>query len=180
MRMLRRFLRRLASWTTAREDEERRRTIAGGSTTPGGLEVRSRGSDEGELPGAKSPSASGKADPGFAPRAAPFANGACIHDRDSADAGAGHRRDDFDFHVGTRRSVEIPSSGESRGTIPSGLPLTLGAARFLASQLYGTNPYDPGVVVTAILTLGLSVLVASLIPAYRASLTSPLDALRTE
>jgi ABC-type antimicrobial peptide transport system permease subunit len=61
-----------------------------------------------------------------------------------------------------------------------GLPLTFVAARFLASQLYGANPYDPAVVLTAILALGLPVLVASLIPALRASLISPLSALRTE
>jgi predicted permease len=61
-----------------------------------------------------------------------------------------------------------------------GLPLTLVAARFLSSQLYGTNPYDPVVVMAAILALGLSVLVASLIPAFRASLISPLDALRAD
>jgi predicted permease len=61
-----------------------------------------------------------------------------------------------------------------------GLPLALGAARFLASQLYGANPYDPLVMLRAILALGLSVLIASLIPAFRASLTSPLEALRAE
>jgi predicted permease len=61
-----------------------------------------------------------------------------------------------------------------------GLPLTLAAARFLSSQLYGTNPFDPVVVLTTFLLLGLSVLVSSLIPAVRASLISPLDALRAE
>jgi ABC-type antimicrobial peptide transport system permease subunit len=61
-----------------------------------------------------------------------------------------------------------------------GLPLTLAAARFLSSQLYGANPYDPVVLLKSILALGLSVLVASLIPAFRTSLISPLDALRTE
>jgi predicted permease len=61
-----------------------------------------------------------------------------------------------------------------------GLPLTFAAARFLSSQLYGMNPYDPVVVLAALLALGLSVLVASLIPALKASLISPLDALRTE
>jgi len=61
-----------------------------------------------------------------------------------------------------------------------GLPLTLAAGRFLTSQLYGTNPYDPLVVLTAILSLGGSVFVASLIPALRASLISPLNALRAE
>lgn len=61
-----------------------------------------------------------------------------------------------------------------------GLPLTLAAGRFLGSQLYGMNPYDPIVILAATLALGFSALVASLIPAFRASLTSPLDALRTE
>ena len=61
-----------------------------------------------------------------------------------------------------------------------GLPLTFAAARFLDSQLYGMNPHDPVVILTATLALGLAVVVASLIPAIRASLISPLEALRTE
>jgi ABC-type antimicrobial peptide transport system permease subunit len=62
----------------------------------------------------------------------------------------------------------------------TGLPLALAAGRFLGSQLYGLNPYDPVVILVAVLTLGLSALVASLIPALRASLISPAEALRTE
>jgi predicted permease len=61
-----------------------------------------------------------------------------------------------------------------------GLPLTLGGARLLGSQLYGMDPYNPIVVLTAVLALGLSALIASLIPALRASLIAPLDALRAE
>jgi len=61
-----------------------------------------------------------------------------------------------------------------------GLPLTLAASRFLGNQLYGMNPYSPGVTLAAVVALGLSALAASLIPALRASLTSPLQALRTE
>jgi ABC-type antimicrobial peptide transport system permease subunit len=61
-----------------------------------------------------------------------------------------------------------------------GLPLAFAAARFLGSQLYGFNPYDPVVNLIAVATLGLSALAASLIPALRASLILPLDALRTE
>ena len=61
-----------------------------------------------------------------------------------------------------------------------GLPLTFAAGRFLGSQLYGMNPYNPVVTLTAVVALGLSALVASFIPAFRASLISPLDALRTE
>jgi predicted permease len=61
-----------------------------------------------------------------------------------------------------------------------GLPLAFGMGRFLANQLYGTSPYNPVVILAAIGVLGFSALVASLIPALRASLISPLNALRTE
>src|SRR4051812_11354432 len=61
-----------------------------------------------------------------------------------------------------------------------GLPLTFAAGRFLGSQLYGMNPYNPVVTLTVVVTLGLSALAASLIPALRASLISPPDALRVE
>ena len=61
-----------------------------------------------------------------------------------------------------------------------GLPLTLAAGRFLGSQLYGMNPYNPLVTLTAVVALALAALAASLIPAFRASRISPLEALRTE
>ena len=61
-----------------------------------------------------------------------------------------------------------------------GLPLTYGAAKVLGNQLYGIGPYNPVVMAVAILALSCSALVASFIPALRASLLSPLDALRTE
>ena len=61
-----------------------------------------------------------------------------------------------------------------------GLPLTFAAGRFLGSQLYGMNPYNPVTTLVAVLTLGLSALAASLIPALRASSISPLEALRVE
>jgi predicted permease len=61
-----------------------------------------------------------------------------------------------------------------------GLPVALAAGRFLGSQLYGLNPYDPAVILVAVVTLGLSALAASLIPAVRASLISPMEALRAE
>ena len=61
-----------------------------------------------------------------------------------------------------------------------GLPLTFAAGRLLGSQLYGMNPYNPLVTIAAIVALGLSALLASTVPAIRASLISPLDALRTE
>jgi predicted permease len=61
-----------------------------------------------------------------------------------------------------------------------GLPLTFAAGRFLGSQLYGMNPYNPAVTLVAVVTLGLSALAASLIPAFRASSISPVEALREE
>jgi predicted permease len=62
----------------------------------------------------------------------------------------------------------------------AGLPLAFAVGRFLGHQLYGMNPYNPVVMLVAVVTLGLSALAASLIPAFRASLVSPLEALRTE
>jgi predicted permease len=61
-----------------------------------------------------------------------------------------------------------------------GLPLTFTLGRLLGHQLYGMNPNDPAVTLIAVVTLGLSALAASLIPALRASRISPLDALRAE
>ncbi len=61
-----------------------------------------------------------------------------------------------------------------------GAPLTFAAGRFLGNQLYGLNPYNPVVMLTAVVALGLSALAASLIPALRASWISPLEALRVE
>jgi macrolide transport system ATP-binding/permease protein len=66
------------------------------------------------------------------------------------------------------------------GGLLLGLPLTFAAGRFLGSQLYGMNPYDPTVTLASALALGASALVASLIPALRASFVSPSDALRAE
>jgi predicted permease len=61
-----------------------------------------------------------------------------------------------------------------------GFPLTFAVGKFLGSQLYGMNPYNPVITLAAVLALGLSAAVASLIPALRASMISPLDALRVE
>jgi predicted permease len=61
-----------------------------------------------------------------------------------------------------------------------GIPLALAAGRFLGSQLYGINQYDPTIIASAILVLGSSALTAALIPAFRASSISPLQALRAD
>jgi len=61
-----------------------------------------------------------------------------------------------------------------------GLPLTVAAGRFLGNQLYGMNPYDPFVLLTAVVALGLAAFLAALIPALRVSRISPAEALRAE
>jgi predicted permease len=61
-----------------------------------------------------------------------------------------------------------------------GLPLTLAAGKFLGHQLYGMSPYSPVVTLAAVAALAFAAFVASLIPAFRASLISPIQALRAE
>ncbi len=61
-----------------------------------------------------------------------------------------------------------------------GLPAALAAGHFLGSQLYGLNPHNPVVILTPVFLLAFSALVASLIPAVRVSLISPIEALRAE
>jgi ABC-type antimicrobial peptide transport system permease subunit len=61
-----------------------------------------------------------------------------------------------------------------------GIPLSLATSRVLSSQLYGLNPYDPILIVTAVLVLGLFALIATLLPALRASSISPSQALRAD
>jgi predicted permease len=61
-----------------------------------------------------------------------------------------------------------------------GVALSLASARVLNGQLYGLNPYDPVVIAESVAVLGLSALVAALIPALRASSISPAAALRSE
>jgi predicted permease len=61
-----------------------------------------------------------------------------------------------------------------------GVPLTIGAGRLLVTELYGLSPYNLAVTSVAIATLAFAAFVAALIPALRASYTSPLVALRAE
>jgi predicted permease len=64
--------------------------------------------------------------------------------------------------------------------IAVGMPLAYAAGRFLGNQLYGVNPFSPSVTTVAVAALGLSALVASLVPALRTSRISPVEALRAE
>jgi predicted permease len=74
-----------------------------------------------------------------------------------------------------RRALALVAVG-----LALGFPLALAAGKFLGSQLYGLNPYDPAATLLAMLTLGFSTLVAAFIPALRASRISPSEALRAE
>jgi predicted permease len=64
--------------------------------------------------------------------------------------------------------------------IVTGLPLAFIAGRFLGSELYGTDPYNPVVFVMAVTALALSAMLAALAPALRATFISPIEALRAE
>jgi predicted permease len=61
-----------------------------------------------------------------------------------------------------------------------GIPVSMLLARVAASLLYGVSPKDLGAQMTAAAVLAVVGLAASFIPAYRASRTSPLEALRYE
>lgn len=61
-----------------------------------------------------------------------------------------------------------------------GMPPAFAAGRFLGNQLYGVNPFSPSVTSVAVAMLGISALVASLVPALRASRISPVEALRAQ
>lgn len=62
----------------------------------------------------------------------------------------------------------------------AGLPLALGAGWLLRSQLWNLKPTDPVVLAGATLLLALVALVAGVLPAWRASRVSPMNALRYE
>jgi predicted permease len=61
-----------------------------------------------------------------------------------------------------------------------GLPLTVGAARFIAAQLYGVSFWDPFALTIAAGSLAVCAFFAAIIPAGRAAAISPMSALRAE
>jgi predicted permease len=61
-----------------------------------------------------------------------------------------------------------------------GAPLAIAATRLLRTQLHDVHPADPIAIVSALLVLTASALVAALLPARRAARLDPLSALRAE
>jgi predicted permease len=61
-----------------------------------------------------------------------------------------------------------------------GIPMAIGLGRYVSSQLYGIQPNDPWIAVSAMALLTMVSAVAGLIPARRASQIDPILALRYE
>lgn len=61
-----------------------------------------------------------------------------------------------------------------------GIPIAVGTARVVRSQLYGVTPTDPPTIVLSTLVILLVGVVAAWVPALRASKVEPIDALRNE
>jgi putative ABC transport system permease protein len=65
------------------------------------------------------------------------------------------------------------------GLVLGGLAAGL-TSHWIASMLYATSPRDPSVYVSAALVLGLSALVACVVPARRSAAVDPAIALRAD
>jgi ABC-type antimicrobial peptide transport system permease subunit len=61
-----------------------------------------------------------------------------------------------------------------------GIPAAIGAGKLMSDQLFGVRPWDPIMLTSAVLLLGLAALLASVIPAQRAAGVEPMVALRNE
>jgi predicted permease len=61
-----------------------------------------------------------------------------------------------------------------------GIPAAIGAGKLMTGQLFGVRPWDPVMLTTATVLLGVAALLASLIPARRAAGVEPMVALRSE
>ena len=62
----------------------------------------------------------------------------------------------------------------------AGIPIAVAGGRLLAHQLFGVTSYDPIVLGTAVMLLGISAPAAGLVPAIRAASIDPTEALRVE
>src|SRR5436853_136596 len=59
-----------------------------------------------------------------------------------------------------------------------GVPAAIGLGRFVAAQLYGIKPSDPGIAAASMVVLIIAASAAGLVPAHRASRIDPMLALR--
>jgi ABC-type antimicrobial peptide transport system permease subunit len=84
-----------------------------------------------------------------------------------------HRRDVLMMVL--RQGVVLASIG-----ILLGLGLAVGASRLLRGLLYGISPIDPFSFLAVPFVLGAAALLASLLPARRATRIDPMEALRYE
>jgi ABC-type antimicrobial peptide transport system permease subunit len=96
-----------------------------------------------------------------------------------------------DREIGIRMALGAPSSGVLRMIVADGLKPTLAGiglglvlaavlVRVIDALLFGISPYDPGTfTLVAAIVLGVG-LVATLIPAYRATRVDPIVTLRAE
>lgn len=73
------------------------------------------------------------------------------------------------------RGVALATAGLAAGTV-----LAAAATRLLSTLLFGVTPSDPATFVSAVLTLLAVAVVATLIPAWRASGVDPLLSLRKD
>jgi ABC-type antimicrobial peptide transport system permease subunit len=102
-------------------------------------------------------------------------------------------------HTATRRTREIGirmALGAQRGTVlwlilrdaivlvtlgaVVGIPVAIGLTRFVASFLYGLTARDPATMALATAVLALVTVIASFLPAHKASKVDPMIALRYE
>jgi ABC-type antimicrobial peptide transport system permease subunit len=61
-----------------------------------------------------------------------------------------------------------------------GIPAAIGAGELMTKQLFSVRPWDPIMLASATVALGLAGLLASALPAWRAAGVEPMVALRNE
>jgi putative ABC transport system permease protein len=64
--------------------------------------------------------------------------------------------------------------------LAAGMVGTFFVGRLIATQLYEVSPHNPLLLTTTVLVLALSALLACLVPARRATLVNPIEALRAD